>query len=97
MILAVALVLRHHPWASGTAFIVGFGSAALFVYAHVLPTFLRDFQDSFTSGPRINVTWFSWLTAVGEIGAGLILGYVGLHARRAQAVDPVDTPAPRDR
>jgi hypothetical protein len=62
---------------------VGFGSAVLFTYAHVLPSFLPSFQDSFTSGPRINVTWFSWLTAVAEIGAGLILGYVGLQARRA--------------
>ncbi|OBF53192.1 hypothetical protein A5756_16765 [Mycobacterium sp. 852002-53434_SCH5985345] len=48
----------------------------------MLPTFLPDFQDSFTSGPRINVTWFSWVTAVAEIGAGLLLGYVGLRARR---------------
>jgi len=45
----------------------------------VLPTFLPRFQDSFTTGPRINVSWFSWLTAVGEIGAGLL---VGLRARR---------------
>lgn len=36
-----------------------------------LPTFLPDFQDSFTSGPRINVTWLSWLSAVGEIGVSL--------------------------
>ncbi|OBJ00003.1 hypothetical protein A5625_00135 [Mycobacterium sp. 1465703.0] len=51
-VLAVALVLRNHPWASRAAILVGFGSAALFVYAHVLPTFLPEFQDSFTSGPR---------------------------------------------
>ncbi|MGZ4578359.1 MAG: hypothetical protein ACXVX1_11700 [Mycobacterium sp.] len=25
--------------------------------------------------------WFSWVTAVAEIGAGLVLGYVGLRAR----------------
>ncbi|OBG91669.1 hypothetical protein A5697_09420 [Mycobacterium sp. E3251] len=48
----------------------------------MLPTFLPDFQDSFTSGPRINVTWFSWVTAAAEIGAGLALGYVGVRARR---------------
>jgi hypothetical protein len=87
VILAVVLVLRNHSWASRAAIMVGFGSAVLFVYAHVLPTFLPAFQDSFTSGPRINVTWFSWLTAVGEIGMGLILGYVGLHARRGEAID----------
>jgi hypothetical protein len=82
VVLAVVLVLRHHPRAPETASAVGFGSAALFTYAHVLPCFLPALQDSFTSGPRINVTWFSWLTAVGEIGTGLILGYVGLKTRR---------------
>jgi len=82
VVLAVALVLRNHPRAPETASAVGLGSAALFTYAHVLPCFLPALQDSFTSGPRINVTWFSWLTAVGEIGTGLILGYVGAKTRR---------------
>jgi hypothetical protein len=83
--IALVLVLRHHPWAPWAAMVVGFGGAALFTYAHVLPTFLPSFQDSFSSGPRINVTWFSWLTAVGEIGTGLVLGYVGMRAPRPAA------------
>jgi hypothetical protein len=83
--IALVLVLRHHQWAPWAAMVVGFGSAALFTYAHVLPSFLPSFQDSFSSGPRIDVTWFSWLTAVGEIGTGLILGYVGMQARRLAA------------
>jgi cyanate permease len=88
VVVALVLVLRQHRWAPEAATFVGFGSAVLFTYAHLLPTFLPSFQDSFTSGPRINVTWFSWLTAVGEIGAGLVLGYVGLRARRSRpAVD----------
>ncbi|MEB3981470.1 hypothetical protein OQ968_09365 [Mycobacterium sp. 663a-19] len=82
VVVAVVLILRHHRWASEAAIAVGFGSAALFAYAHLLPTFLPGLQDSFTSGPRINVTWFSWLTAVAEIGTGLVLGYAGLRARR---------------
>jgi hypothetical protein len=86
VLVALVLVARQHPRASQAAILVGFGSAALFTYAHVLPTFLPGYQDSFTSGPRINVTWFSWLTAVAEIGTGLILGYAGLRARRL-AVD----------
>lgn len=86
VVVAVVLILRHHRWAPDAAVAVGFGSALVFVYAHVLPTFLPGFQDSFVSGPRINVTWFSWLTAVGEIGTGLVLGYVGLQARRRSAV-----------
>jgi hypothetical protein len=89
VVFAVVLVWRRHRLAPQAAIVVGFGSAMLFTYAHVLPTFLPGFQDSFTSGPRINVTWFSWLTAVAEIGAGLILGYAGLQARRA-----VDQSAP---
>ncbi|MCV7165367.1 hypothetical protein H7I75_14010 [Mycobacterium stomatepiae] len=54
----------------------------MFTYAHVLPTFLPGYQDSFSSGPRVNVTWFSWLTAAGEIGAGLTLGYLGLRSQQ---------------
>jgi hypothetical protein len=82
VVAAVVLVVRRHRLAPEAAIVVGLGSAALFVYAHVLPTFLPSYQDSFTSGPRINVTWFSWLTAGAEIGSGLILGYVGVQARR---------------
>jgi len=85
VVVALVLVLRRYRWADQVAIIVGFGSAALFFYAHVLPTFLPGYQDSFTSGPRINVTWFSWLTAVGEIGTGLVLGCVALRARRRVA------------
>src|SRR5271157_2396411 len=96
VVVAVVLVLRDHPWASEAAIAVGFGSAALFVYAHLLPSLLPSFQDSFTSGPRINVTWFSWLTAVAEIGAGLILGYVGLQARRRRPAANMSARSLRD-
>jgi hypothetical protein len=85
VVVALVLVLRKHRSAASFASFVGFGSAALFTYAHVLPTFLPDFQDSFSYGPRINVTWFSWLTAAGEIGTGLALGYIALRARRRTA------------
>lgn len=86
VVVAVVLILRHHRWASWEAIVVSCGSAMVFVYAHLLPTFLPSVQDSVISGPRINVTWFSWLTAVAEIGTGLVLGYVGLQARRQSAV-----------
>ena len=86
VVAAVVLVLRQHRWASAAAIVVGFGSAALFTYAHLLPTFLPSYQDSFTSGPRINVTWFSWLTAAGEIGTGLVLGYIARRARLTRRV-----------
>src|ERR1700733_12511354 len=48
VVVAVVLVLRQHRWAPQSALIVGFGSAALFTYAHVLPTFLPGYQESFT-------------------------------------------------
>jgi hypothetical protein len=84
VVVAVLLVLRHHRRAPEFAVFVGFGSAALFVYAHVLPTFLPALQDSFVTGPRINVTWFSWLSAVAEIGTGLVFGYLGMQSVRAR-------------
>ncbi|WAJ42793.1 hypothetical protein OK015_16125 [Mycobacterium sp. Aquia_216] len=82
VVVALVLVLRQHPWAAQAASVVGFGSAVLFTYAHVLPTFVPGYQDSFSYGPRVNVTWFSWLTAAGEIGAGLALGCVAWRAQR---------------
>jgi hypothetical protein len=86
---AVALVLRHHRRAPEAAIVVGFASAALFVYAHLLPTFLPAFQDSFVSGPRINVAWFSWLTAVAEIATALVFAYTGLRSVRGQSESSV--------
>ena len=83
VVVAVLLVLRHHRRAPEAAVAVGFASAALFVYAHLSPTFLPEFQDSFITGPRINVTWFSWLTAVAEIGTAVIFGFAGLRSLRA--------------
>jgi hypothetical protein len=89
VVVAVLLVLRHYRRAPEAAIAVGFGSAALFTYAHLLPTFVPAVQDSFVSGPRINVTWFSWVTAVAEIGTALVFGYTGLRSRRGQAQSSV--------
>lgn len=88
VVAVVVLVLRQYRWASDAAIVVGFGSAVLFIYAHLLPTFLPGYQDSFTSGPRINVTWFSWFTAGAEIGSGLVLGYIGLQSRASRHLYP---------
>jgi hypothetical protein len=90
VVIAVLLVLRHHRRAAEAAVAVGFGSAALFVYAHLLPTFLPAFQDSFVTGPRINVTWFSWLTAVAEIGTALMFGFAGLRTLRGGSEASMD-------
>jgi hypothetical protein len=83
VVAAVAMALRRHRRAPEAAIFVGFGSAVLFTYAHLLPTFLPAYQDSFISPPHINVTWFSWFSALTEIGTGIVFAIVGIRARRA--------------
>jgi hypothetical protein len=82
VVIAVAMVLRHHPRAPRAAAVVGFGSALVFTYAHLLPTLLPGYQDSFISPPHINVTWFAWLSALAEIGTGIVVGFAGTQAAR---------------
>lgn len=78
VIIAITMAFRGHPYADRAAVFTGVGSALLFSYAHMLPNFWPSFQDSFVSGPRVNVTWFSWVTAVSEIGTGLLFAYAGM-------------------
>lgn len=80
VVAAIAMALTRHRRAAEAAMVVGFGSAILFTYAHLLPSFWPAFQDSFVSGPRINVTWFSWVSAVAEIGTGIVFGINGTRA-----------------
>jgi hypothetical protein len=82
VVIAISMVLRGHRWAPEAAIFTGTGSALVFTYAHLLPNFWPTYQDSFLSGPRINVTWFSWVTALSEIGTGLLFAYAGISARR---------------
>ena len=81
MVGGMALTQRRR--ASEAAIAVGFGSALVFTYAHLLPTFLPGYQDSFISPPHINVTWFSWFSALTEIGTGIVFAIVGMRARRS--------------
>lgn len=85
ILLAVTGRDRAPQWAVG----VGFGSAVLFAYAHLMPSYFPSYQDSFVSGPRINVTWFSWVSAAAEIGTGLVFAVAGLRARRPSRVGSV--------
>ncbi|HWF26901.1 MAG TPA: hypothetical protein VG327_00725 [Mycobacterium sp.] len=78
VVVAAVMVLMHRSRAPLAAIIVGFGSALVFTYAHLLPTGLFGYQDSFISPPHINVTWFSWFSAVAEIGTGIVFGIVGV-------------------
>ena len=83
VVIAIAMALRGHRRAPEAAMFAGFGSALIFTYAHLLPNWWPSFQDSFLTGPRINVTWFSWVTALSEIGTGLVFGYAGVRAKRS--------------
>ena len=81
--VAVAMALTRRRRASEATIAVGFGSAVVFTYAHLLPTFLPGYQDSFISPPHINVTWFSWFSALTEIGTGIVFAIAGIRARRS--------------
>ena len=95
VVVAVVMALTRHRRAPEAAIAVGFGSAVVFTYAHLLPTFLPGYQDSFISPPHINVTWFSWFSALTEIGTGIVFAIAGLRARRS--VDEASVMRPRQR
>ncbi|CQD19547.1 hypothetical protein BN970_04438 [Mycolicibacterium conceptionense] len=85
VIIAITMALRGQSRAPDLAIFTGVGSAIVFTYAHLLPNIWPNFQDSYLSGPRLNVTWFSWATALSEIGTGLLFAYAGLRAKRTAA------------
>jgi hypothetical protein len=79
---AVIMAWTHRRRAPEAAMWVGFASAIVFTYAHLLPGWFPHYSDSFVSLPHTNVTWFSWMSAVTEIGTGLVFGLAGIHAKR---------------
>jgi hypothetical protein len=89
VVVAIAMAITGHRRSPEAAIAVGFGSAVLFTYAHLLPSYFPAYQDSFVSGPRINVTWFSWISAVAEIGTGIVFAIAGFRARRPSGVNSV--------
>ncbi len=82
VVVAILLAVTGRRRAPEAAIVVGFASAILFTYAHLLPSYFPAYQDSFVSGPRINVTWFSWVSAAAEIGTGIVFAIAGIRARR---------------
>jgi hypothetical protein len=89
VVAAVVMALTQRRRAPEAAIAIGLASAVGFTYAHLLPTFLPGYQDSFISGPRINVTWFSWFSAVTEIGTGIVFAIVGRRVRHPSGVGSV--------
>jgi hypothetical protein len=82
VVVAILLAVTGRRRAAEAAIVVGLASAILFTYAHLLPSYFPAYQDSFVSGPRINVTWFSWVSAAAEIGTGIVFAIAGIRARR---------------
>jgi hypothetical protein len=84
VIIAITMALRGDARAPEVAIFTGVGSALLFTYAHLLPNLWPAYQDSYVTGPRINVTWFSWVTALSEIGTALLFAYAAVRVRNAR-------------
>jgi hypothetical protein len=93
--VAVVMAFTRQRRAPEAAIAVGLGSAVVFTYAHLLPTFLPGYQDSFISPPHINVTWFSWFSALTEIGTGIVFAIAGIRARRSIGESSVLRPPSR--
>jgi hypothetical protein len=82
VLVAITMALRGHARAPEAAMFAGVVSALVFTFAHLLPNLWPGYQDSYLSGPRINVIWFSWATALSEIGTGLLFAYAGARQKR---------------
>ena len=80
--LSVWMTFSRRPGAAELAIAVGYFGAVGFAYAHLLPDWFHFLSDSFISPPQRGVTWFSWVTAVLEIGADALYGTAGVYAYR---------------
>ena len=87
MVLAtvtVVLVVTGSRSAPYAAIAIGFLSAGSFTAAHLLPP-SGFFSDSFiNAAPAARVTTFSWISAILEIGADIVVGLVGIAVLRAR-------------
>lgn len=81
--LTLALVVRRNRWAPRAAVALGVASAVGFSAAHLLPRW-GPLSDSFINPVAgSGVTWFSWVTAVAEIGTALVMAAAGIALLRA--------------
>lgn len=84
VVIALAMAFRGADRAPVAALVAGVSTTVVFTFAHLLPNFWPRFQDSFVSGPRTNVTWFSWVSALLDIGTGLLFAFAGMRAVKAR-------------
>lgn len=87
--VSVWMTFTRRPGAAELAIAIGFLGALGFAYAHLLPDWFHFLSDSFVSPPHRDVTWFSWVTAILEIGADALYGTAGVYARRERRLSPV--------
>lgn len=78
--VAVTMILRHRKHAPEATVIVGTASVLGLGYVHLMPDYWPAVQDSFISGPRTDVTWFSWMTVAVAIGAAVVWAHAGSRA-----------------
>jgi len=78
--IAVTMILRHRKHAPEATVVVGTASVLGLGYVHLMPTYWPAVQDSFISGPRIDVTWFSWMTMLLSISAAMVWAHAGSRA-----------------
>ena len=83
-VIVLTMVLREYPAAAKFAMVLGFGSALLFTSAHLLPHWGPNSDSYIYPAPGAGVTWFSWVTAVLEVGAALVLGAAAVRTQRSQ-------------
>jgi hypothetical protein len=81
--IAVALVLTGRRLGPAAAIAVGFPSALLFTYGHLVPVGTDPYVGADAAG---DVTAFSWITAVFEIGADFAFGLAGALVLRRRGI-----------
>lgn len=84
VIVTLVAVWRGRRWAPELSVVAALVSLVGFTYAHLMPAWWPAFSDSYVTGARIRVTWFSWVTVVAEMGTALIFGIAALRVLRAR-------------
>jgi hypothetical protein len=82
VVVTLVLVWQGSRRAPAMAVLTAAVSIVGFTYAHLLPDWWPAFSDSFVTGPRIGVTWFSWASVVAELGTALVFVVAGVRALR---------------
>jgi len=92
VVVAIAMAITRRPQRRGhrkRRSPVGFGSAVLFTYAHVLPSYFPGLPGQLRLRTTHQRDMVLWISAVAEIGTGIVFAIAGLRARRPSGVGSV--------